>query len=284
VVAILHGSDLQFGRPYLPGVGAAFAGLVRSTDPDVVVVSGDLTQRAKAREFVGVKKLLDECAEWPLVVTPGNHDVPLYRFWERLLDPYRNWRRTFGPDLDTVVRVPGATVVALNSSAPRRAIVAGRLRRRQIHFAEEAFRSTAPGEARIVVTHHHFVPTADGEGGRTLPEARGLLREFRRMGVDVILGGHVHQTHLSSSLDLSPDERPGVPLVACGTTASRRGRGVESQRNSLALVRVAPGEVRVTSYFFESGSGAFEPSAEWTFSPDSDAWTRLRAPGEVGRP
>lgn len=253
-MVILHGSDLQVGRPYRPWAGEAFVALAHRIRPDVVVVAGDLTQRAKTREYAEARKLLDALAPLPVVVTPGNHDVPLYRVWERLLDPYRNWRRAVSQELDSVTAVPGGTVVALNSSVPRRAIVGGRLGGAQIDFARRTFASAPPG-FRVVVTHHHFRPPPGGEGGRPLPGALRLLEAFEGMGVDLILGGHVHLTHLSTSRDLIPGPGPGIPMVACGTTASRRGRGPEQGANTLNLIHVRDGGVEVRVHRYEDGAG-----------------------------
>lgn len=263
---ILHGSDLQTGRPYRPRVAAAFVALARELAPDLVVVSGDLTQRAKAREYGTVRALLD-AVDVPLVLTPGNHDVPLYRIWERILAPYRQWHRFLGVGLDSVTRVNGATVVALNSSAPRRAVVGGRLAPRQVEFARRALDDVAVTDVRILVIHHHFVATPDREGGRPLPGARELVQAFERMGVDLVLGGHVHQTHLTTSRALvrDPHGRPGIPLLACGTTASSRGRGPETGRNGLLVVRMDDRVVAVTPHFFDGETGRFVPHAEETF-------------------
>lgn len=255
---ILHGSDLQVGKPYRPPVAEAFLVLARTLEPDLVVVSGDLTQRAKRGEFRIVRAFLDALPEAvPVVVTPGNHDVPLYRVWERLLDPYRNWRRFIAPELDTVTRLGGATVVALNSSAPRRAIVAGRIDPPQVDFARTAFADTPTGDARIVVVHHHFVPTPDERGGSPLPGARQLLKAFEAMGVDLILGGHVHQTHVTTSRALVKGEGAGIPLVACGTTASSRGRGVEAGQNTLAVVRLGDEVVEVVPHRLDPAAARF---------------------------
>lgn len=272
---ILHGSDFQTGRPYRPRVADAFVALAGHLEPDLVVVSGDLTQRAKAGEYRTVCALLDELNA-PLVLTPGNHDVPLYRIWERLVAPYSKWHRFFGDDLDCVARVPathgtmaspGATVVALNSSAPRRAIVGGRLDAHQVAFARRVFDGASPPEVRILVTHHHFVATPDGKGGRPLPGARHLLEAFEAMGVDLVLGGHVHRTHLSTSRALvpDPDGRAGIPLLACGTTTSSRGRAEERGKNGLHVVRVDERTVAVTPHLFDPGSGRFVPGPETTF-------------------
>lgn len=253
-MVILHGSDLQVGRPYRPWAGEAFVALAHRMRPDLVVVAGDLTQRAKTREYAEARRLLEALAPLPVVVTPGNHDVPLYRVWERLVDPYRNWRRAVSQELDSVTAVPGGTVVALNSSAPRRAIVGGRLGKDQLDFARRVFASAPPG-FRVVVTHHHFRPTPGGEGGRPLPGAPRLLEAFEAMGVDLILGGHVHQTHLSTSRDLIPGPGPGIPVVACGTTASRRGRGAEAGANTLNVVRLDAASVHVETHRLEPGTG-----------------------------
>lgn len=244
-MVILHASDLQSGKPFRARAAEDLVALAHALRPDVVVVAGDLTQRAKAREYRLARSVLDRFAPLPVVVTPGNHDVPLYRAWERLFAPYRNWRRFIGPDLDTATRVEGATVVALNSSAPRRALVGGRLGAPGLELARRSFASAPRTDVRVLVVHHHFVRPPDGEGGRPLPGAPALLRSFEAMGVDLILGGHVHQTHLGTSRALVEGDGPGIPLVACGTTTSSRGRGPEAGVNTLNVVRVAEGEVRV---------------------------------------
>lgn len=268
-MVILHGSDLQVGKPYRPQVAEAFVTLAATLEPDLIVVSGDLTQRAKAREYRIVREFLGALPEGtPVVVTPGNHDVPLYRVWERILMPYRNWRRFMGPDLDTVLRVDGATVVALNSSAPRRAIVAGRIDPEQVAFAHRSFAASPESDARILVAHHHFYPTDPPEGGTPLPRARGLLEAFEEMGVDLILGGHVHQTHITPSRALVPGDGPGIPIVACGTTASSRGRGVEVGQNTLNVIRVDASAIEVTPHRMDAGAGHFIPGEPRTFSRD----------------
>ncbi len=267
VLTIVHGSDLQCGRPYRAGAAAAFQAAARELAPDLVVIAGDLTQRARPEEYRAVRELLDGFAPLPVVVTPGNHDVPLYRIWERLLAPHRNWRRWIGPSLDGVTRIPGAVVVALDSSAPRRALVAGRIDAHQVAFAARALATAPSGDARVLVIHHHFVPTPDREGGRTLPGARRLLERFEALGVDLILGGHVHQTHLATSRALvsGPDGDPGIALVHCGTTASARGRGPERGLNSFNVVRLGPDAVEVVPYISTGDERGFEPRSARTF-------------------
>lgn len=266
MLTVLHASDLQCGRPFRPAAADALVRLAEQAKPDVVVVAGDLTQRAKDREFLTAMALIERMPPVPRIVTPGNHDVPLYRVWERVLTPYRNWRRRVSRDLNSVTRVPGATFVALNSSAPRRAIVNGRVDDFQLDFARRSFDTSAPGNIRALVIHHHFVPVPDGLGGKPLPRARTLAQAFESMEVDVVLGGHIHQTRFTTSEDvLGEASRFPVPFIACGTTTSRRGRGPEEEANSLNLVRIDDQRVEVVPHLMELGASSFEPSEPVVF-------------------
>ncbi|MDZ7780671.1 MAG: metallophosphoesterase [Gemmatimonadota bacterium] len=257
-LTLLHASDLQIGKPYRSHVADALVRTVDEEAPDIVVIAGDLTQRAKASEYRVARALLSRLGDRPVVVTPGNHDVPLYRVWERLVAPYRNWKRYIAAELDSVLDAPGAKVVALNSSAPRRAIVAGRLDASQIAFARTAFAEARPEQLRILVVHHHFVETDDGSGGRPLPGAKAHLSAFAGMGVDLLLGGHVHHTRILGGDDV----RTGVsfPLVSCGTTTSHRGRGSEAGLNTFNLIRISPEDIRVTPHRFVPERERFEPA------------------------
>lgn len=262
MLTVLHASDLQCGRPYRPAAGDALVAKAEETDPDVIVLSGDLTQRAKKREYALVRSLLDRLPAVPTIVTPGNHDVPLFRVVERAFMPYRNWRRSISPVLDTVKRVDGATFVALNSSAPRRALVNGRIDDDQVDFARSAFEAAPEGDVRALVIHHHFVRVADRTDGRPLPRAKELVASFEAMGVDFVLGGHVHQTHLYTSSHLLGERaEPGLPFITCGTTTSWRGRGAEEDLNSLNLIRVGPQEIEVTPHLMDESGPGFEAQA-----------------------
>lgn len=281
MLTVLHASDLQVGRPFRPNAAELLVRFAEDLAPDVVVVSGDLTQRAKTREFARVDSILARLPDVPCIVTPGNHDVPLFRVLERLFDPYRNWRRAVSAELDTVTRTEGATFVALNSSAPRRAIVNGRIDPFQIDFAERAFATTPPEDVRALVIHHHFVPVPDGTDAHPLPDGEELVAAFERMGVDLVLGGHVHQTHVTTSSDLlGARSEPGIPLIACGTTTSWRGRGAERHHNSLNVVRVRDDEVEVVPHILEDEGSSFDAQPAIVLPRRASSGTPGAAAGE----
>ena len=258
MLRILHGSDLQMGRPFRPRAAKALRQLAFEVDPNLIVISGDLTQRAKVHEFQAAWKLLEELPQVPIVVTPGNHDVPLYRFWERLLVPYRSWSRTIPHDLDSVTVVPGATVVALNSASPWSAIVGGRLTQAQLRFARQSFDNESTDGIRVLVTHHHFVCKSAGGGGRPIPTAPLIINQIEEMEVDVVLSGHLHRMQVAMSRDVVPGKNLGVPLITAGTATSRRGRGEEEGTNSVNVLDVTEDQIKVTPYLLRNSEQVFE--------------------------
>ena len=258
MLRILHGSDLQMGRPFRPRAAKALRQLAFEVDPNLIVISGDLTQRAKVHEFQAAWKFLEALPQVPLIVTPGNHDVPLYRFWERLLVPYRNWNRTIPHDLDSVTVIPGATVVALNSASPWSAIVGGRLTQAQLRFARQSFDSELTEGIRVLVTHHHFVCKSAGGGGRPIPAAPLIINQIEEMEVDVVLSGHLHRMQVAMSRDVVPGKNLGVPLITAGTATSRRGRGEEKGTNSVNVLDVLEDRIKVTPYLLRNSEQVFE--------------------------
>lgn len=283
MLTLLHASDLHFGKPHDSGAARALREALDRIAPELLVLSGDFTQRAKDREYREARAWLDTLPpELPVVVTPGNHDVPLYRVWERLFTPFRNYRRWIHPELDTVTRIPGAVVVSLNSAAPRRAITNGRLDRGQLDFARRAFEESEPGEARIVVVHHHLASAPDYERDSPLPRARRILRAFEEMGVELVLAGHLHRAYIGNSLDAVPGEgrERGVVVVQSGTTTSRRGRARERAHQSFNVVRIGAVRMEVLHYMRFDGAGGFVPFSIHVFPRGP---TRQLTPDPLGK-
>lgn len=278
---IFHASDVHFGKPHLPELSEALVRFVHELGPDAAVISGDLTQRARAGEYRAARAFLDALAPYPVITTAGNHDVPLYRIWERVFAPYRNYRSIIGPDLDAVLDVDavppasgGARIVALDSSSPLRAIVNGRVTARQLEFADEAF-ATAPDEAfRVLIVHHNLIDPGDGPGAPPLRDAGRVLDRLPRWGVDLVLSGHVHRAHLGGGGE-GADPARGAPVILAGTASSNRGRGRERGRNSFNLIRVEESGIEATVYLYSRDAGRFEPadSRRYPARSGSGPWT-----------
>lgn len=267
VLTLLHVSDLHFGPPYVPKVGDALITFAHSVAPDLIVASGDFTQRAKPEQFAQAAEYLDTLPPVPRIVCPGNHDVPLYRVWERLFDPHRYYRQYIDHRLNSVTHVDRAVIVSLDSTAPRRAITNGRISQWQLDYCERAFADAPENAIRVVVTHHHFAPAPDYEGGQVMPKAKRAIDVFTRLRVDLILGGHLHRAYIGNSLDLYPgfDREHGIIIVQSGTSTSRRGRVREREKNSVNVIRVGDEVVRVTHFMYFDDASGFAPISRHVF-------------------
>lgn len=267
MLTLLHMSDLHFGPPYHAEVGEALLRFASELGPDVIVASGDFTQRAREEQFRQAREFLDRLPEVPLVVVPGNHDVPLYRATERIFSPYALYRKYISEELDTVTDVPGARIVALNSTAPLRAVVNGRIHRWQLDLARRAFEGTPDGTHRIVVAHHHFAPPPDWEGADVMPKAKRALDAFTRMRVDLILGGHLHRSYIGNSLDVyaGEDREHGIIIAQSGTSSSRRGRAREREKNTFNVLRLDSRAIEATHYMYFDDAAGFVPTSRHTF-------------------
>jgi 3',5'-cyclic AMP phosphodiesterase CpdA len=291
MLTILHISDLHFGPPFVGHVGEAVLRAAHELPADVIVASGDFTQRARREQFAEARAFLDRLPALPTIVVPGNHDVPLYRVFERIFSPYALYTEYISKDLDSVHRLDNAVIVALNSTKPMRAVTNGRIDSWQLDFCADAFAGAPPGTARIVVAHHHFAPAPDYEGGQVMPRARRAMDCFASLGVELVLGGHLHRAYIGNSLDLYPgrDREHGITVVQSGTTTSRRGRAREREKNSLNVIRVGDDRVRVTHYMYFDELLGFAPMSRHIFprsgrrffaesSPDADEGIALSRP------
>lgn len=267
MLTILHVSDLHFGPPYQEEVGEALLRFAYELKPELIVASGDFTQRAREEQFAAARAFLDRLPSAPLVTTPGNHDVPLYRVAERFFRPLEYYQRHISPELDTVTRTPEAVIVSLNSTAPRRAIVNGRIHRTQLEFAREAFADVPPELFRVVVAHHHFAPPPDFDKVAVMPKAKRALDLFTQMRVDLVLGGHLHRAYLGNSLDVyaGMDREHGIVIVQSGTSTSRRGRAREREKNSFNVLRLDGRMIRVTHFMYFDVANGFLPTSRHIF-------------------
>ncbi len=267
LVRILHVSDLHFGPPYLPKVGEALLRIAPTLEAHAIVVSGDLTQRAKAEQFEAARKFIDQLPPLPRMVVPGNHDVPLYRVWERVSTPHALYQKYITEDLNPVMQIPHAILVGIDSTSPYTALSNGRITQEQLDRCVTMFKETPNGAARIVVAHHHFAPAPDNLRDSRMQRAERAMRQFDELKVDLIMGGHLHRAYIGNSLDFYPglDRDRGIIICQSGTTTSRRGRGREREKNSFNIVEIGRKTIQITHYMYFSTEDGFEPTSRHTF-------------------
>ena len=269
--ALLHISDVHFGPKHLDDRAAAVQALVRDRRPDYVVISGDLTQRAKPHQFAAAKRFV-ETIPCPTIAVPGNHDVPLYRFWERAFSPFGAWRRHFSPELEPHVVDDEVCIVGLNT-AFNRTLIGGRITSAQRRRVRALFEAAPRSAYRIVVAHHNLVRPPELEDvPAPLAGSVSALSVLHSSGVDMVLSGHVHQSYVAP-IAVAGAEECGV-IVCAGTTTSSRGRGTEQGASTCHWIEIEPSFARVSFLRFDSDTSAFRQTAERSFA-------RRAAPGRA---
>ena len=276
LVRIFHVSDLHFGQPCDPDLIEAIESHVQDGKYEVVAVSGDLSQRARAGEFQRAKAFLRDAARVSAVITvPGNHDVtwwrsPLHVRGEDAI--YAKYRHYIDDDLEPVLRVPGVTLVGLNTAQGvshrtltwnmRDISIIGDLRRRQIERAHAEFTSSPPGDARVIVMHHNPVK---GELSQRhgLKNTRRILGAFARIGVDAVLCGHDHQ----EAIHFVEHTKRGTVISTAGTV-SNRSRG--GRPSSVNVLTISPVSIEVRTLVWVARSREFTEGPVKEFSRNRD--------------
>ncbi len=251
-LSILHVSDLHFGPPLVERVAEEVLRIAQELNPVAIVVSGDLTQRARRDQFLAAKQFLGRFPKVPTLIIPGNHDIPLYRVLERFRNPHALYKELICEDLNPVLRLDTAVIVGLDSTAPRSAISNGRIAPWQLDHCEQAFADAPAHAAKIVVAHHHFAPAPDYLHDWTMPKSKRAMMRFVELDVDLILGGHLHRSYIGNSLDFYPGahRERGIVIAQAGTATSRRGRGREQEKNTFNLIEIYKDTIDITHYMY----------------------------------
>lgn len=254
---IVHISDVHFGPHHLPAVAEGVLALIRDERPDLVALSGDLTQRAKPHQFRAARGFAESIPA-PVVVVPGNHDVPLYRVWERVFSPFGAYRKHFSRQLEPVFHDDKMLVVGVNT-AFNWTLTEGRVTRRQLRVLSERLGPPPPERARIVVLHHPLIRMSSQH--KAIANARRALELFGRLGVELVLAGHVHQTHLSFAQPHGTGQAPPIAIAHAGTATSDRGRGSEHKANTLNVITLSTQSITIAHFGWDGATGCF---AEWS--------------------
>ncbi len=269
-------SDLHFGA-HEATVVAHLHAILMAIRPDLVVVSGDLTQRARRKQFAQAAAFFDqlETDGLRLLVVPGNHDVPLHKPLARLFWPLRRYRHFIMRNRSCWYADGEIAVLGL-ASAHGLTIKDGRLTRLQTRLIGEWF-ARAPAEVtRILVTHHPLVPLPGDEAGTIEPALRGARRALRAVkaaGVHLMLAGHHHAHGVGiAGPTLSID--PQVMVVQAGTTTSWRRRG---SPNSFNLIRLGGDTMAIEEWISEGAAFRCGRSSP-TYVRSAAGWSAVPAP------
>lgn len=261
---LLHISDTHFGTEQ-PPVMAALLDLAARQQPDLVVLSGDITQRARPAQFQAARAFVDELGA-PVLAIPGNHDIPLLDLRERLTRPYARYAAAFGSDLEPVHTSPEWLVIGVNTTRAWRHRN-GDVSAAQIERVATLLGGADPGQLRVVVVHQPAAVTEARDRPHLLHGHDEAVRVWAEAGADLLLGGHIH---LPYTLALDGQARR-LWVVQAGTAVSSRVRpGVP---NSVNIVRWEPAQgrcCRVERWDFLAREQAFVRTLATALQPDRE--------------
>jgi 3',5'-cyclic AMP phosphodiesterase CpdA len=260
---LFHCSDLHFGHPAVPEQYEAMERLIHDRRYDVVAISGDVSQRARAGEFQRARAFIRHAEQTSKVICiPGNHDVAWWKSPFGFGDEevmFENYRRFIDQDIEPVLHVPGATFAGLNTSHGvlrqtltwrlRDISIIGVVRRAQVERLRRVFADAPPDDVRVIVMHHNPVK---GE----LSQRHGLkntsraLGAFADMSVDLVLCGHDHQ----DAIHYIEHTRKGTVISTAGTVSNRMRGGRPSSVNSISI---SPEKIEVSTLVWNAASGGF---------------------------
>jgi 3',5'-cyclic AMP phosphodiesterase CpdA len=272
VTRIVHLSDLHFGA-HDERLVEAVEWQADRLEPDLVVISGDFTQRARTEQFRQACEFLERLREGGHVVlgVPGNHDVPLYDVLRRFFSPLARYRRFIDDTLCPFIELPGVAVLGVNT-ARSLTFKDGRLNREQVEFIREAFSRTSAETMRILVTHHPLLALRIGEEvERAIGRQELALDAVEESGVDMLLAGHNHHASSHDAGDLVT-RAGGVLVVQAGTATSTR---VREQEQSFNTIDIADGSVTITVHAWKSGD--FKASDAQRYEWQDGRWRILKS-------
>ena len=272
---IVHLSDLHFGRADL-GLLEPLRNAIYAAQPDLVVVSGDLTQRARKRQFQQAGEFLESLPQ-PQVVVPGNHDIPVHNVYARLFRPLHRYRKHIHPELLPSYVDDEMAVFGLNSTRSL-TVKHGRLHQRDIFQVRRKLEDVGEKRTRFVVCHHPFdLPSRFADDSDLIRGSHDAVRMFAEARVDVVLAGHLHLSHTSHTAQRYKIPGYSAILVLAGTAISTRCRG---ELNSFNVLHSTRNQVAVQRFAWAVEGGAYVKAEEQRFRRTEEGWRPMTAPEE----
>ena len=251
---IAHLSDLHFGKIAHDEIVPRLVEEVNQGGADLVAISGDLTQRARDREFEAAAAML-RAFEAPTLVVPGNHDVyPWWRPFSRLLRPCGRFEEHITDDLAPTHEQNGVAVLGLNSAFGR-TVKSGKIRSEDLERMREFFQAHEAGIFKVLVLHHHLTKIQGLGPHDVARRAQRALKIASGAGVDLVLCGHLHISHIEP-IEVIPDEHRLV-VVSAGTATSTRGRRSNRRTNFYNRIHVRERAFFIEERRYDSAKHAF---------------------------
>lgn len=229
---LAHVSDPHFGRITSLYVQEDLIEDICVRGCDAILITGDLTQRARRGEFKAAREFL-KALPLPYMVIPGNHDM--HAWWHRpdlrMLDPLRRYKRLLSGQLEQAITAKGLAVLGLNTTYGF-TVQGGRCTAQQVKRVHSFFSEQPPSTLKVLAVHHPLTALRVSDN---LDLARGgekLFTAAAEAGVSLVCAGHWHCAHAEVCI------AGGNELVVsiAGTATSDRCRAPQTEMNSWNLI------------------------------------------------
>ncbi|HYF33889.1 MAG TPA: metallophosphoesterase [Prosthecobacter sp.] len=261
---IVHLSDLHFGAVE-PGRPEALRAAVTAAKPDLVVVSGDLSQTGAEAEMSEAMAFLRTLPQ-PQLIVPGNHDMPHgLRLWARFQRTFAAYQKVVNQDLQPVWRTGGVTVAGLNSAVPGGWYLdwdRGRISARQLIHLRRLFAQEPPDTLRVLVVHHPPAAPPGGTRRHLVDNRTALFGALNDVGIDLVLSGHFHISY-AVTVPL-----PGVSPRSCvlSVTATATSHRLSQEPNGFHLIDCHDGLLDIRAWTWTNQQ--YVPATAWRFRHD----------------
>ncbi len=267
---IAHISDLHFGTVD-PVVADNVVKTINELEPHLVVVSGDLTQRARTSQFVGAKQFLDRLPQ-PQIVVPGNHDVPMYNVFDRFISPLEKYRRYITDDLTPRYIDDEIAVIGINTTRSF-TIKDGRINEAQIELIQKTMAPLPDTMLKVIVTHHPFDLPEGFDEDDIVGRAAKAMPRISKSGADVFLAGHLHVSHIvTTATRYKLEDGHSALVVQAGTATSHRVRGEPHSFNVLEFERP---RMSITRYESVEAGEPFTGVESKNYEQSDLGWNRI---------
>jgi 3',5'-cyclic AMP phosphodiesterase CpdA len=267
---IVHISDIHFGQAdHL--VVERLVEKIGELRPDLTVVSGDLTQRARSRQFREARAFLLRLPQ-PQLVVPGNHDVPLYNIFNRFVHPLSKFKRFITDDLTPEFHDDEIATVGINTTRSL-TIKGGRISQQQVEEVRRKLSGIGEPKIKIIVTHHPFDLPDGFDEDDIVGRAKEMMPLLVASGADIFLAGHLHVSNIThSARRYRLEDGYSALIIQAGTAASTRERGEE---NSFNLLEFEHPVLTVKRFQCSMPDAGFHLAITEQFTKSDRGWARL---------
>ncbi len=228
---IIHISDLHFGMQDNK-IAKILLTDINNYKPDLVVISGDLTQRAKSGQYEIASDFLAEI-KCPYIAVPGNHDISLWNIFRRFFNPLKRFKKYITEQEFPTYTDENMIVVGVNS-ARSLTLISGRISNKQIEYLKNLFCKISEPIFKAIVIHHNLIPSDSIRSHKLMGRSSKFISQLKDCGINMIFSGHIHQ-YYSVDVNKHYKDADSIILAQAVTAISSRTSREKNSYNHIEL-------------------------------------------------